>query len=163
MENAHSDPGTKDAGLTHARGANAGPAKPWFIKQTIGSLLDERARRDSTREALLFEGRRATFAELTRDVDVLARGLIHLGIEPGEKVSLWMMNRPEWVHAALAVMRIGAVLVPINTRFPQRGCRLRARPIRFHHAHHRGALGADRLSQHGAHDAALPRIRPRGC
>ena len=117
MENAHSDPGTKDAGLTHARGANAGPAKPWFIKQTIGSLLDVRARRDSTREALLFEGRRATFAELTRDVDVLARGLIHLGIEPGEKVSLWMMNRPEWVHAALAVMRIGAVLVPINTRF----------------------------------------------
>src|SRR5262249_25696924 len=33
-----------------------------------------------------------------------------------DKVSLWMMNRPEWIHAALAVMRIGAVLVPINTR-----------------------------------------------
>jgi fatty-acyl-CoA synthase len=28
-----------------------------------------------------------------------------------------MMNRPEWIHAALAVMRVGAVLVPINTRF----------------------------------------------
>jgi len=50
-------------------------------------------------------------------VDMLARGLIQLGIEPGDKVSLWMMNRPEWIHAALAVMRIGAVLVPINTRF----------------------------------------------
>src|SRR5215468_8061649 len=105
--NAHA----KHASLAHARGAD------WFTKRTIGSLLDERAKRDGPREALVFEGRRATFAELTHDVDVLARGLIRLGIEPGEKVSLWMMNRPEWIHAALAVMRIGAVLVPINTRF----------------------------------------------
>src|SRR5581483_7178508 len=35
----------------------------------------------------------------------------------GDKVSLWMMNRTEWITAALAVMRIGAVLVPVNTRF----------------------------------------------
>ena len=49
-------------------------------------------------------------------MDAVARGLIGLGIGPGDKVSLWMMNRPEWIHAALAVMRIGAVLVPINTR-----------------------------------------------
>jgi fatty-acyl-CoA synthase len=57
-----------------------------------------------------------TFAELARDIDVFARGLLALGIGPGDKVALWMPNRPEWVHAALAVMRIGAVLVPINTR-----------------------------------------------
>src|SRR5262249_41126897 len=113
----HTDPHAKDASQPHARGAAASPLKPWFPKQTIGSLLDERAKRDGTREALVFEGRRATFAELTRDVDMLARGLIHLGIEPGDKVALWMMNRPEWIHAALVVMRIGAVLVPINTRF----------------------------------------------
>src|SRR5262252_8318069 len=107
----------KDAAIPHPRGADAGPVKHWFPKRTIGSLLDERAKRDGMREALAFEGRSATFADLTRDVDMLARGLIHLGIEPGDKVSLWMMNRPEWIHAALAVMRIGAVLVPINTRF----------------------------------------------
>ena len=117
MGNSHFDPHAKDASIPHARGDAASSLKPWFLKQTIGSLLDERAKRDGTREALVFEGRRTTFAELTRDVDVLARGLIQLGIEPGDKVSLWMMNRPEWIHAALAVMRIGAVLVPINTRF----------------------------------------------
>ena len=116
MGNPHSDTHAKDA-IPHARGDAASSLKPWFLKQTIGSLLDERAKRDGTREALVFEGRRATFAELARDVDMLARGLIQLGIEPGDKVSLWMMNRPEWIHAALAVMRIGAVLVPINTRF----------------------------------------------
>jgi len=89
----------------------------WFPKRTIGSLVDERATRDGSREALVFEERRWTFAELARDVDAVARGLIDLGIGPGDKVSLWMMNRPEWIYAALAVMRIGAVLVPINTRF----------------------------------------------
>jgi len=90
--------------------------REWFPKRTIGSLVDERATRDGAREALVFEGRRWTFADLARDVDAVARGLIGLGIGPGDKVSLWMMNRPEWIHAALAVMRIGAVLVPINTR-----------------------------------------------
>ena len=89
----------------------------WFPKRTIGSLVDERAVRDGSREALVFEEHRWTFAELGRDVDAVARGLIALGVATGDKVSLWMMNRPEWICAALAVMRIGAVLVPINTRF----------------------------------------------
>src|SRR5262249_49146216 len=92
-------------------------SRDWFPKRTIGSLLDERAKRDGAREALVFEGYRSSFAELARDVDAVARGLIGLGIEPGDKVSLWMVNRPEWIHAALAVLRIGAALVPINTRF----------------------------------------------
>jgi fatty-acyl-CoA synthase len=90
--------------------------RDWFAKRTIGSLVDDRATLDAERTALVFEGRRWTFAELAEDVDAVARGLIDLGIGPGEKVSLWMMNRPEWIHAALAVIRIGAVLVPINTR-----------------------------------------------
>jgi len=69
------------------------------------------------RQALVLKDRRWTFAELARNIDAVARGLVALGVAPGEKVSLWMMNRPEWIAAALAVMRIGAVLVPINTRF----------------------------------------------
>jgi fatty-acyl-CoA synthase len=39
-----------------------------------------------------------------------------LGVEPGEKVALWMLNRPEWIEAMFAVMKVGAVLVPVNTR-----------------------------------------------
>jgi fatty-acyl-CoA synthase len=92
-------------------------AGDWFPKRTIGSLLDERLARDGAREALVFEDRRRTFAELAREVDAVARGLIALGVAPGDRVSLWMMNRPEWITASLAIMRIGAVLVPINTRF----------------------------------------------
>ena len=46
----------------------------------------------------------------------MARGLIALGVGPGDRVALWMLNRPEWIETAFAVLDIGAVLVPINTR-----------------------------------------------
>jgi fatty-acyl-CoA synthase len=91
--------------------------REWFEKRTIGSLPRELARRFGHREALTFDGGRWTFAQLADDVDRAARGLMALGIRPGDRVALWMLNRPEWMHAALAVMKIGAVLVPINTRF----------------------------------------------
>src|SRR5262245_34039499 len=90
--------------------------RDWFSKRTIGSLVDARSSQDGAREALLFEARRFTFAELARDIDAVARGLLALGIKPADKVALWMLNCPEWICAALAVIRIGAVLVPINTR-----------------------------------------------
>ena len=89
----------------------------WFEKRTLGALLDDAARRYGPREALTFEGRRWTFRQFREDVDRTARALIHLGVQPGDKVSLWMPNRPEWLHICFALAKIGAVLVPINTRF----------------------------------------------
>ena len=89
----------------------------WFEKRTLGALLDDAVRRYGPREALTFEGRRWTFQEFQEDVDRTARALIHLGVQPGDKVSLWMPNRPEWLHICFALTKIGAVLVPINTRF----------------------------------------------
>jgi len=88
----------------------------WFPKQTLGTLPQRAAARWGAREALYFKGRRWSFAELSAGIDRLARGLIGLGVEPGEKVALWMVNRPEFIEAMFAVMKIGAVLVPINTR-----------------------------------------------
>jgi fatty-acyl-CoA synthase len=88
----------------------------WFPKQTLGSLPERAARRWGAREAVYFKGGRRSFADIAAAVDRVARGLIALGIRPGDKVALWMLNRPEWIDAAFAVMKIGAVLVPINTR-----------------------------------------------
>jgi fatty-acyl-CoA synthase len=89
----------------------------WYEARTIGSLPERAARQWSTREALAFRGQRFTFAELSAGVDAAARGLLQLGIAPGDRVALWMVNRPEWLEAMFAVMKIGAVLVPVNTRF----------------------------------------------
>jgi fatty-acyl-CoA synthase len=89
----------------------------WHDTQTIGLLSERAARRWGAREALAFQGKRWTFAELHAGVDAAAKGLLQLGIAPGDRVALWMVNRPEWLHAMCAIMKIGAVLVPVNTRF----------------------------------------------
>jgi fatty-acyl-CoA synthase len=89
----------------------------WYEKQTLGLLPERAARRWGAREALAFKGERWTFAELSARVDAAAKGLLELGVMPGDKVALWMVNRPEWIDAMFAIMKIGAVLVPVNTRF----------------------------------------------
>ena len=85
--------------------------------ETLGMLPARAAQRWGPREALGFQDRRWTFAEIDARVDAVAKGLMALGIAPGDKVALWMVNRPEWIDAMFAVMKIGAVLVPVNTRF----------------------------------------------
>jgi fatty-acyl-CoA synthase len=89
----------------------------WFQKTTLGALPGRAARRWSEREAICFRDRRWTFAEIAAGVDRVARGLVAIGVRPGDKVALWMLNRPEWIEIAFAILRVGAVLVPINTRF----------------------------------------------
>lgn len=89
----------------------------WFDKQTLGDLLNQAADRFGPSEALMYEGQRWTFTEFRGEVDRVARALINLGIQPGDKVSIWMPNRAEWLFLFGAVAKIGAILVPINTRF----------------------------------------------
>lgn len=84
----------------------------WYEKTAIGALVDRAAHRFGSKEALYFEGKRWTFAQIKEDVDRAAKGLISLGIQPGEKLALWMPNRPEWVHLLFAVAKVGAELVP---------------------------------------------------
>ena len=90
--------------------------RSWFEPITLGALPGRAATRWGAREAVCFRGRRWTFAEVAAGVDRIARGLLALGVRPGDKVALWMVNRPEWIEIAFAALKIGAVLVPINTR-----------------------------------------------
>ena len=89
----------------------------WFEKKTFGSVADAAAQSWGDREALCFEGQRWTFKEFKEEVDRAAKGLIHLGVASGDKVSVWLTNRPEWLFCFFALAKIGAIVVPINTRF----------------------------------------------
>ena len=89
----------------------------WYPKKTLGSLPDSIAQKFGPREALVFEGERYTFDELAEKIDQTAKGFIALGIEPGDHVAIWLMNRSEWVFILFALAKIGAVQVPVNTRF----------------------------------------------
>ncbi|GGC89222.1 class I adenylate-forming enzyme family protein [Chelatococcus reniformis] len=69
------------------------------------------------RVALTFRGATLTFGELEERVDLAARGLLALGLRPGDKVGLLITNRPEFVIAIFAALRVGCVAVPLNTRY----------------------------------------------
>jgi len=83
---------------------------------TLASMLDDVARRHPTHEALVYLERRLAYADIVREVERCARGLLALGVEPDDKVALWLPNRPEWLVVQHAVARIGGVLVALNTR-----------------------------------------------
>src|SRR3989442_12807294 len=83
----------------------------------FGDLTDAAAARWGDREALVFRQRRYSFRQIAAEVDRVARGLIRAGVRPGEKVAIWLVNCPEWIFTMFALAKIGAVHVPINTRF----------------------------------------------
>ena len=53
----------------------------------------------------MYEGQRWTFDEFRDEVDRVARALINLGIQPGDKWSIWMPNRAEWLFLFGAVAK----------------------------------------------------------
>lgn len=88
----------------------------WTPKR-MGDLPGRAASRWGGREALVFGQRRWTHAQFADEVDRVARGLIGIGVEPGDKVGIWMTNRPEWLFLMYAIPSVGAITVPLNTRY----------------------------------------------
>jgi fatty-acyl-CoA synthase len=89
-------------------------------QRRFGDLADDIAARLPDREGLVFGASRYTFREMAARIDEAARRLIAAGIGHGEHVALWLNNSDDWIFIAFAVQKIGAVLVPINTRFRSR-------------------------------------------
>ncbi|MCU1455149.1 MAG: AMP-dependent synthetase and ligase [Acidimicrobiales bacterium] len=87
---------------------------PWA---TIGALVEDAIARFPDLEAVVEGGERWTFRSLGDRIHEAARALIASGVAPGDRVSVWAPNIREWVVISLAIHSVGAVLVPINTRF----------------------------------------------
>ena len=58
-----------------------------------------------------------TYAEFREDVDAFARALVALGVKAGDKVAVWATNVPQWFVTFWASVKIGAVLVTMNTAY----------------------------------------------
>jgi len=82
----------------------------------LGGFLARNSRRHPQKEALIFEERRYTYAELNAAVNSLANGMKELGICKGDKVSIIMQNSDKFVIAYYAILKLGAVVVPLNYR-----------------------------------------------
>jgi fatty-acyl-CoA synthase len=87
---------------------------------TLGEMIDNSAERFPEREAIVSEDIRIKYRELKKEVEKVAKAFIAIGIEKGDKVSVWLSNSPEWIMIQLALGKIGGILVPINTRFKVR-------------------------------------------
>src|SRR5439155_16102353 len=74
----------------------------------------ESAMASPDRPALLFDGGRMTYAELDDAVGRVAAGLRRAGVGRGDRVALMLPNVPQFVVAYFAVLRLGAVAVPMN-------------------------------------------------
>ena len=86
--------------------------------QTIPQQFFETAQRFPSRIALRYKQGDAyvgiRFDELSRRVLAFAAGLRAIGVEAGQRVAILSENRPEWVIADLATLRLGAVSVPVH-------------------------------------------------
>jgi long-chain acyl-CoA synthetase len=86
---------------------------------TVSELLDVSASRFGDRTALVYGDRRTTYAELRDQVDSLAGALAARGLANGAPVALVLPNVPEFALAFLAIVRAGAVVVPLNPHFKE--------------------------------------------
>ncbi len=70
-------------------------------------------------DALVYVDRefRLTYGQFRDLVDEMAKGLMALGVEKGEKVAVWATNIPYWVTLQFATAKIGAVLLTVNTNY----------------------------------------------
>jgi len=89
------------------------------VSITIGNLMDQTTARFPDKEAVVYPelGLRYTFSEFQALCNRVARGLISLGIKPGENIAIWATNVPEWVTTQFASAKMGAVLVTVNTSY----------------------------------------------
>ncbi len=85
--------------------------------RTIGTALADAAGRFGTREAFVFENGTPTFRQLYQTSAQIARAFLALGVRRGDRIAVWMAGYAEWAYLYYGLTRIGAIVVPVNTRY----------------------------------------------
>jgi fatty-acyl-CoA synthase len=93
--------------------------KDIITDETLGELLEKRAKEFPDVDAVVYVDRdyRLTWKELNEQVDIIAKGLMALGMKKGDKLAIWATNVPHWVSVMFAVAKIGGILLTINTNY----------------------------------------------
>lgn len=90
-----------------------------LINKTIGQCLWEQAERNGDHIAVETSDWSCTYRQLNGISDALAEQMEALGIIRGTHVGIWSVNSPDWVFTFLALSKIGAVPVLINTCYKE--------------------------------------------
>jgi long-chain acyl-CoA synthetase len=111
----------------------AGEARPWLRHYDAGvpahldypsiplyRLLDDSAARQPAHPCTNFFGKRLSYLAIKEASDRLAASLQGLGVQPGDLVALLLPNSPQFVIATYAILKAGAVVVPLNPLYTER-------------------------------------------
>jgi acyl-CoA synthetase (AMP-forming)/AMP-acid ligase II len=90
------------------------------MKMTVEKTLDINAHNYPFREAVIFEDARITYAGLNTRVNQKANAFLSLGVKKGTHVGTLFFNCMEVVESVFALLRIGAVVVPLNIRLSEK-------------------------------------------
>jgi acyl-CoA synthetase (AMP-forming)/AMP-acid ligase II len=101
------------------------------MPDTIDRLLRSRAKMQGDKPMVIDTDSRISYADLDETTRALAAAFIEAGVAKGTRVGLIMPNRVLWVQIAVALTRIGAVLVPLSTLLqpPELVAQLRAASV----------------------------------
>ena len=91
-----------------------------FINLHPGLFLQRTARVYPDKPAVIYGSKTYTYSEFDRRVEMLAKAFANAGIKPGERIAYMVPNTPALLEGHYAPMRMGAVLVAINTRLSYR-------------------------------------------
>ena len=86
-----------------------------LIKKTIAECLRNRVRESADRIALEADEQRYTWKDLDTLSDYMVGRMLSCGIRKGTHVGIWSTNSPNWIIVFLALSKIGAVPVLLNT------------------------------------------------
>lgn len=82
----------------------------------LRELIEVRAKELADKTYLVFQDQELTFGWIDKRVNQVANGLKELGVSKGDRVALFIRNCPEFIHAWWAILKLGAVMVPVNLR-----------------------------------------------
>lgn len=97
----------------------AGPTHPKLLDITLGELLTLQALQYGDYECLVipWTGARWTYADLKDEADRLARGMLAMGIQKGDRVGIMAGNCEQYISLFFAAARVGAILVVMNNTY----------------------------------------------
>jgi fatty-acyl-CoA synthase len=101
--------------LSYVHGTGSVP----LLGETIGAALDRAAAQFGSRDALVscHQNLRYTYDDLLREVNQVARALLVLGVERGDRVGIWSGNTAQWLIVQYAAAKAGAILVNVNPSY----------------------------------------------
>lgn len=85
---------------------------------TVSELFDEVAIRRGAATALRHEGGTMSYADLASLTDRIAHGLALAGVKRGDRVAIFLERSPEAIASLYAVLKSGAVCVPLDPEYP---------------------------------------------